>query len=35
MAKIVSLLALLICFSLTTNAQKKQLFKNKKRLPIA
>ena len=32
MAKIVSLLALLICFSLTTNAQKKQLFKNKKRL---
>ena len=32
MAKIISLLALLICFSLTTNAQKKQLFKNKKRL---
>ena len=32
MAKIVSLLALITCFSLTTNAQKKQLFKNKKRL---
>ncbi len=32
MARIVSLLALFICFSLTTNAQKKQLFKNKKRL---
>ena len=32
MVRIVSLLALFICFSLTTNAQKKQLFKNKKRL---
>ena len=32
MVRIVSLLALLICFSLTTNAQKKQFFKNKKRL---
>ena len=32
MARIVSLLALFICFSLTVNAQKKQFFKNKKRL---
>ena len=32
MARIVSLLALFICFSLTINAQKKQFFKNKKRL---
>ena len=32
MARIVSLLALFICFSLTTHAQKKQFFKNKKRL---
>ena len=32
MVRIVSLLALFICFSLTTNAQKKQLLKNKKRL---
>ena len=32
MVRIVSLLALFIYFSLTTNAQNKQLFKNKKRL---
>ena len=32
MARIVSLLALFICFSFTINAQKKQFFKNKKRL---
>ena len=32
MVRIVSLLALFISFSLTTNAQKKELFKNKKRL---
>mgnify|MGYP001000622088 FL=1 len=32
MARIVSLLALFICFSLNINAQKKQFFKNKKRL---
>ena len=32
MARIVSLLALFICFSLTINAQKKQFFKNKKSL---
>ena len=32
MARIVSLLALFVCFSLTINAQKKQFFKNKKRL---
>ena len=32
MVRIVSLLALFICFSLTINAQKKQFFKNKKRL---
>jgi hypothetical protein len=32
MARIVCLLALFICFSLTINAQKKQFFKNKKRL---
>jgi len=32
MVRIVSLLALFISFSLTTNAQKKQLFKHKKRL---
>ena len=32
MARIVSRLALFICFSLTINAQKKQFFKNKKRL---
>ena len=32
MVRIVSLLALFISFSLTINAQKKQLFKNKKRL---
>jgi len=32
MARIESLLALFICFSLTINAQKKQFFKNKKRL---
>ena len=32
MVRSVSLLALFISFSLTTNAQKKQLFKNKKRL---
>ncbi|MDC3344989.1 hypothetical protein OAV59_02380 [Flavobacteriaceae bacterium] len=32
MARIVSLLALFICFSLTVNAQKKQFFKNKKSL---
>jgi hypothetical protein len=32
MTRIVSLLALFICFSLTINAQKKQFFKNKKRL---
>mgnify|MGYP000568728241 CR=1 FL=1 len=30
MARIVSLLALFICFSLNINAQKKQFFKNKK-----
>ena len=32
MVRIVSLLALFISFSLTINAQKKQFFKNKKRL---
>jgi len=32
MVRIVSLLALFISFSLTINAQKKELFKNKKRL---
>jgi hypothetical protein len=32
MARIVSLLALFICFSLTINAQKKQFLKNKKSL---
>ena len=32
MTRIVCLLALFICFSLTINAQKKQFFKNKKRL---
>ena len=32
MVRIVSLLVLFISFSLTTNAQKKELFKNKKRL---
>ena len=32
MVRIVSLLALFICFSLTVNAQKKQFFKNKKSL---
>lgn len=32
MVRIVSLLALFISFSLTTNAQKKELFKNKKSL---
>ena len=32
MVRIVSLLGLFICFSLTTHAQKKQFFKNKKRL---
>ena len=32
MVRIVGLLALFISFSLTTNAQKKQLFKHKKRL---
>ncbi|MDA9584189.1 hypothetical protein N9Y20_00120 [Flavobacteriaceae bacterium] len=32
MARIVSLLALFICFSLTVNAQKKQFFENKKSL---
>ena len=32
MVRIVSLLALFICFSLTINAQKKQFFKNKKSL---
>jgi len=32
MARIVSLLALFICFSLIVNAQKKQFFENKKSL---